>query len=57
MEVKFQDVMVRKRLISSNYPLTNSEQKADPQMGATANVNVKTITVSHTEENPMGRKP
>lgn len=57
MEVKYQDVAVRKRLISSNYPLTNAEQKADPQMGATANVNVKTITVSHTEENLMGRRP
>lgn len=56
MELKEQDVMVRKRVIFSNYPSTNADQKADPQMRAIANMNVKPIAVSHTGENPMGRR-
>jgi len=32
-------------------------KKQTPQMRATANMNVKPITVCHEEENPMGRRP
>lgn len=46
-----------KRLIWSNYLSTNAGQEADPQMRVTANMNVKPISVSHTQENPVGNRP
>lgn len=57
MKVKYQDELMTKRIILSNYLSTSAGKKADPQTRVTANMNVKPITVSYTEENPMGNRP
>lgn len=57
VKVKYQDELMTKRIILSNYLSTSAGKKADPQTRVTANMNVKPITVSYTEENPMGNRP